>query len=691
MSFAFDSASSIDLDGLAQDSQHAVIVVSEDGQITAWNSAAAMLFGWSEKEAVGEALGMIFSPGDRESGIPASELSRARKHGCCDDTGWLLRKDGSRFWGSGVVLQLVDKGIRSFVKLVRDRTQEKLAEEALRGSEARHRRITETMPQLVWRSRTDGFWDWATPQWTLFTGQSEVDSLGYGWFEMVHPDDRTETERCWTAATEAGTEFEVEHRLRRADGEYRWFKTRAVPFREPADELGFILHWFGTSTDIHAIREAQDRILFLAYHDVLTGAANRILLHETLGRELVATSAGTSLAILYVDLDRFKECNDRVGYSGGDAVLKEVVGRLRSALSADDFLARVGGDEFVVLHRVDDLSEVEDFATALTRSVIGPLAVDGHLFHLGASIGVAVSPDDGFEADELLRRATVALSKAKGDGGAKAYCFEIAMDQAARARRLMLGDLDEAIEEGKLHLHYQPFFSLRSGKMRGFEALARWMHPRRGLVSPADFIPLAESSGRIERLGSWALDQACTAAASWPEPLAIAVNLSTAQFRGDGLVAQVAAALKKSGLPASRLELEVTESLLIEDTDRVLQTLRTLKETGLRIALDDFGTGYSSLSYLRRFPFDKVKIDQSFVKAMADDKASAAIVSAIVSLGHSLELTITAEGIENERQLELLRQAGCDEAQGYLLGVPSADISSAANGERLLGPAVSAT
>ncbi|WP_428392791.1 putative bifunctional diguanylate cyclase/phosphodiesterase [Lichenicoccus sp.] len=666
----FGSAAPLDLTRLQKASQYAVVLVDGDGIVTAWSNAACTVFGWSADEMIGRTFALLFLQGDREAGLPALELSDARERGCCDDARWLLRKDGSRFWASGMVLSLADGYPCSFIKVVRDRTQEKNAQEAIRASEAQHRLITESVPQLVWRSRIDGHWDWASPQWTSYTGQSQAGSLGHGWLEMVHPEDRDETERVWSSATSQGMEFEVEHRLRRHNGGYFWFKTRAVPLREAAGERPALLHWFGTSTDIHAAREAQDRILFLAHHDALTGAANRILLQETLERQLPAARSGRELGVFYIDLDRFKECNDRIGYSGGDAVLRQIAERLRSSLPETALLARVGGDEFVVLQDGANASELERVAQTLTRSVEGPLHVDEHVFHLGASVGVAVCPGDGSNADELIRRATVSLARAKADGGNRAYRFNNAMDEAARARRVLIGDLDDAIENGGLHLHYQPFFSLADGRLRGFEALARWNHPRRGTVSPSEFIPLAETSGRVDRLGIWALNRACAAAQSWLEPCAIAVNLSAAQFRGEGLTGHIAAALERTGLAPERLELEVTESLLIEDTESVLRKLRAIRELGLRIALDDFGTGYSSLSYLRRFPFDKVKIDRSFVQGMSEDKAAAAIVAAIVSLGHSLDLTITAEGVETEHQLELLRRAGCDEAQGYLLGIP---------------------
>lgn len=633
------------------------------------------LFGWLDVEIIGHQIDVIFSLSDREAGAAKAEMARATDQGCSDDTCWLLHKDGTRFWASGMLLPLADGEPGGFIKIIQNRAEVKEADDALRQSEQLHRLVTETVPQLVWRSRTDGFWDWASPQWTSFTGQTTADSLGTGWLDVVHPADRAETESSWTTATDAGTQFSVEHRLRRTDGVFRWFKTRAVPLSDTADSGRTILHWFGTSTDIHAVRDAQDRSLFLAHHDDLTGAANRTLLRQTLEAAIQAEGDPPSFFVLCVDIDKFKDCNDRVGHRGGDAALREIANRLRSALRAGDLLARVGGDEFVIVRMVDRVP-IGDFGHELVRRIAAPIQFDDHVFHVSASVGVARYPDDGRDPDELLRCADTAMIRAKRDGGDRASSFEAGMDLAANERRLLLDDLDEAIENGMLFLHFQPFFSLKNGDLCGFEALARWTHPRRGIVPPSVFIPLAETSGRIGRLGLALLEQACGAAKGWPRPWTVALNLSPAQFRGDDLIDQVRNVLGRSRLAADRLELEVTEGLLIDDPDDVLAKLLALKALGIRIALDDFGTGYSSLSYIRRFPFDKVKIDRQFVQSIGDDRVSEAIVSAVVAIGQPLRLTITAEGVETDRQLELVRALGCDQAQGYFLGMPEAELDA---------------
>ncbi len=650
---------------------HAVILIDAAGLIRSWGDAAAALFGWPRDEIIGVEYGALFIDEDRDADIPRHELAQAEQQGCVDDFRWHVRRDGSRFWATGMVLACLSGEARCFVKVIRNRTDLKQAQELLQHSEAQLRLLAETIPQLVWRSSSDGDWDWASPQWTQFTGQTQAASLRHGWLEIIHPADRAATEEIWRVATGSEREFVVEHRLRRADGSYCWFKTRAVPVPGvDGDQAG--LRWFGTSTDIGQIRESQAHVLFLAQHDTLTGAANRALLRDTLADEMRSGRVGRTLGVLCLDLDRFKICNDRVGHRGGDQILRESASRLAACQRPGDLLARIGGDEFVLLRDDDDVAGIAAFADRVVTSLARPFRVEMHELLLGASIGIAVSPQDGEDPDELLRRADVALYRAKRLGGNRACRFETVMDEEVRERRLLIGRLEQAIAGDRLHLHYQPFFDIVGGRLRGFEALVRWTDPEHGEIPPSAFIPLAEMSGLIVPLGSWVLEQACLAASSWNTPCAIAVNLSPAQFRSGHLLMQIERILRRAGLAPDRLELEVTESLLIEDVDQVLESLRAIKRLGVRVALDDFGTGYSSLSYLRRFPFDKVKIDRSFIHAMAEDEASRSIVDAIISLGHSLRLRVTAEGIETEHQLAMLRACGCDEAQGFLLGKPAA-------------------
>jgi diguanylate cyclase (GGDEF)-like protein len=380
-----------------------------------------------------------------------------------------------------------------------------------------------------------------------------------------------------------------------------------------------------------------------------------------------ARRSGQQIAVVCVNLDGFKAINDALGHSIGDRLLKGVAKRLRSSLREGDFLARLSADEFVVIH--PGIAKPEDagqLAKRLIHAVGEPYLIEGHTVLVSASAGIAIAPGDGDEAERLLKHADLALSRPKAGARGTFSFFEAAMDAKAQERRKLEIDLRAAIEDGNLRPHYQPLVDLASGRITGFEALARWPHPQRGMVPPSEFIPIAEETGLIATIGSIVLRQACRDAARWPGELRVAVNLSPLQFRVGNLLGVVMDALKQSGLPAKRLELEITETALMENSDHVIATLHALRMLGVRMSMDDFGTGYSSLSYLRKFPFDKLKIDQSFVRGLADNQDAQAIVRAIVSLGRGLGVTVTAEGIETEAELGCLRNEGCNEGQGYL-------------------------
>jgi len=424
--------------------------------------------------------------------------------------------------------------------------------------------------------------------------------------------------------------------------------------------------------DLSERKRAEDMIRHLAHHDALTALPNRFLFADRLSQALeMAGRAQHGLAVLCIDLDRFKFVNDLLGHQGGDQLLKQVAERLRAAIRSMDTVARLGGDEFAI---VQPLTEGPDAAASLAARLVEalslPFEVDGQQMEIGASIGISIFPGDGDTGPKLLKNADTALYRAKRDGRGRFCFFEPGMDMRLQERRALEQDLRHALDRGEMDVEYQPLFDCRSGDIEGFEALLRWNHPIRGRVAPTDFIPVAEESGLIAALGQWVLQTACAEAASWSRPLRIAVNLSPTQFRQHDLPAIVAAVLARTGLAAHRLELEVTESLLIDDTAHALEILNQLKRLGARISLDDFGTGYSSLSYLRRFPFDKLKIDKSFVQAFGEDQEAAAIIRAIVALGRSLHLSVTAEGVETAAQLELLQKQQCNQVQGFLLSRP---------------------
>lgn len=418
-------------------------------------------------------------------------------------------------------------------------------------------------------------------------------------------------------------------------------------------------------------RHAQAEALFLAKHDSLTGLANLRMLAETANSALARSGRNNiCIAALVIDLDRFKEINDTFGHNVGDEALKIVATRLKSATRAEDMVARLGGDEFVVLQvGMNQPDGATYLAARLLKILAEPCEINGLKLVCAASIGVAISPTDIDNWDGLLSRAEIALDRAKGSNRGNASFFEIGMDQMFRARRRLEADLRRALDTSAFQLAFQPVIDFKKGEFIGFEALLRWPDGWEA-QSPATFIPVAEQSGLIVPIGAWVLKTACEEAAAWTKPLKIAVNLSPLQFSHGDIVAVVDEVLKSSGLDPCRLELEVTESLWLQDSETVLHQLAQLRSRGISIALDDFGTGYSSLSYLWKFPFDKVKVDRSFVTQMEIDPKAAAIVDTVVALGRTLGLTITAEGVETPEQAKALKHAGCDQGQGYLFGRP---------------------
>jgi diguanylate cyclase (GGDEF)-like protein len=416
-----------------------------------------------------------------------------------------------------------------------------------------------------------------------------------------------------------------------------------------------------------------------ARHDELTGLCHRTLFLDCVRQAIARTRReGRTVAVLCLDLDRFKEVNDTLGHPIGDLLLKAVAGRLLDNLREVDTAARLGGDEFAIaLAGLDEPTGADALARRLLAALAEPYHVDGHEVVVGASIGIAIWPVDGDDPERLLKCADLALYRAKTDGRGTFHFFEKGMDARLQARRALEQDLRRALAEGAFEIHYQPFIDLGSEEPTGFEALLRWNHPERGQVSPADFIPLAEETGLIIPLGEWVLRRACAEAATWPAPLKVAVNLSPAQFRHPELIRVILSALQDSGLDPGRLELEITESVLMQDSEATLATLRQLRELGVRISMDDFGTGYSSLSCLPSFPFDKIKIDQSFVRSLERCPDSAAIVRAVIHLGRSLGMATTAEGVETSDQLAYLQREGCQEVQGFYFSpaVPVGDLA----------------
>ena len=575
--------------------------------------------------------------------------------------------------GSVVEVRLVPLAGGGAVLTFTDITARKAAEIRVTQSEARL--------ALALDAGSDGLWDsdlatgaaWCSERWWQVLGYQPGDLEAHArtWRMLVHPEDAPLTERTLEDHLEGRTAlYECEHRMRRSDGAWAWLLTRGRVVARAED--GRPLRFVGTQIDISARKAAEGQIAHMARHDGLTDLPNRALFYDRLDERLgELRQRGGSAAVLCLDLDRFKAVNDRLGHLAGDTVLRAVAHRIRVEMHAEDVVARLGGDEFAVLvAEGGDLAAIEDLARRLILSVNAPIPFGEQRMEVGLSIGIALVPEHGQSGEEVFKRADLALYRAKLEGRNTHRVFESAMDEAVAERRDLECDLREAIEANELTLHYQPQMTTGGRDLVGFEALVRWRHPTRGLVPPSVFVPLAEESGLIMALGEWVLRAACREAASWDRPLKIAVNLSPLQFQQPDLAERVLAILAEARLPPARLELEITESVIINDMARALSILRRLKSFGISIAMDDFGTGYSSLATLQAFPFDKIKIDRSFVGHVEGSPQAAVIVRAVLGLGRSLGMGVVAEGVETSDQMRFLTEEECDEVQGYLVGRP---------------------
>ncbi len=651
----------------------AIYMLSPEGRVASWNAGAARLKGYSRDEALGLELAAFYSAEERAAGIPAKGIATARAEGKFNAEGWRYRKDGSRFWAHVTIEAVHDEQgqFLGFAKITRDMTRMKEDQLSLEAATARLDAALTNMHQGLCMFDAEGRLVLVNARAAAVFGiADQADLLGTSFETLVRlgvqrrsasasPDavrEALERHRACLANPDGGTLI-----VTLADG-----STLSID-HQPMPGGG----WVTTLDDITARREAEQRIAHMALHDGLTGLPNRISYIERLDEELArATRTDARVAVIGIDLDRFKEINDLHGHATGDAVLTAIAERMSKTLASGEFVARFGGDEFAALKLYTDEAALSDFVCRLEDAVSTPLQSQGITVFPGGSIGVAVFPMDGQTREQIVNNADLAMYRAKDMVGRQTCYYEQGMDEAARKRRIIANDLREAIDRGELSLAYQVQKDVSTERVVGYEALLRWQHPSDGWISPVDFIPIAEESGEIVRIGEWVLRTACAEAAQWPEPWRIAVNLSPVQLMHVDLTEVVKSALVESGLPAGRLELEITETAFVADKVRALHILRQIKALGVSIAIDDFGTGYSSLDTLNSFPFDKIKIDKSFLLDSDTNHQARAIIRAVLALGQSLEVPVLAEGLESEDQLRLLRSEGCQEAQGYLWGRP---------------------
>ncbi|MCB8889233.1 bifunctional diguanylate cyclase/phosphodiesterase [Vreelandella malpeensis] len=540
------------------------------------------------------------------------------------------------------------------------------AQQALRISEQRFKNISEATSDWIWETDARQTLTFLSERFTILTGLSRSDWIGRPLSELLDHDAARLT--ATASDDDVPGRKPVDCRMRDHHGHLRHCQLFACEVREGGRLQGYQ----GTVCDITPEIEARAHIEHISHHDALTGLANRHHLHHYLGHRLDEyVSAEQPLFLLALDLDRFKPINDTFGHLAGDTVLKEVANAISRCTRESDFIARPGGDEFVIVTTgCRTVKSAERFCQRLIEQINRPIRVGDIDVNVGASIGVAIAPEHGRVAGELLRYADIALHEAKAGERNRFNLYEPTMNERIMTRRQLEMDLRQALHQDEFRVFFQPRFDARSRKVLGAEALVRWAHPSRDLLSPASFIVLAEDTGLIFELSDWVLRAACRHALAWDDALIVSVNLSAVEFQRADLVERVQNALKETGLAAHRLELEITENVMLEDAVSALRMMHRLKALGVRLSMDDFGTGYSSLGYLRRYPFDGLKIDRSFIMEMEQSQSSQAIVDAIISMGHALSLTVTAEGIETAEQLDRLIELTCDQAQGFYLARP---------------------
>jgi diguanylate cyclase (GGDEF)-like protein/PAS domain S-box-containing protein len=665
---------------------YAIYMLNPDGTVANWNAGAERAKGYTRDEIVGKHFSCFYSAADQAAGVPGRGLEIARSQGRFEAEGWRMRKDGTPFWAHVVIDAIHDDAgaLMGFAKITRDCTERRERElQLLRAKDLAERYNTELtslssfleavvshIPScvlvldavsrriLLANRQAETMFGGTREQMQGKTVQECLPPAVHEFFDRLTNDAL----RSDGALREAGQEELT------SPGGPRTLRSKTLVFHSSDPRSRYVLLIADDITDENA---AHAQVRYMAHHDTLTGIPNRRLFREQLLKALNPDYPARTAAVLCLDLDNFKSVNDTLGHQYGDELLRQLARRLAKNLREQDTLARLGGDEFaVVLPGVEKTDDLRQMAQRLIDAVREPFQVDGHTVPVSVSIGIATASAQECSADHLLRYADMALYEAKRNGRNCLAFFQPEMEAAALKRHEMEMDLRQAILSHQLHLHYQPIKDISHVRTVGREALMRWQHPVKGLIMPNDFIFIAEETGLIHELGAFTLHEACREAMTWAPHETVAVNLSPTQFTNNALVSLVESALATSGLPASRLELEITESVLLANSEANLNTLNRLKQLGVKVALDDFGTGYSSLGYLRSFEFDKIKIDKSFTQDVESSKEALAIIRAINGIGRSLDIPTTAEGVETEAQLERLTQEGCSHFQGYLLGRP---------------------
>ncbi|MGH9946765.1 MAG: sensor domain-containing protein [Pyrinomonadaceae bacterium] len=649
------------------------------GFFTSLNRAGERITGYTRDEALTMNIADVVAP----DSLATANLMTQKK--LAEDISTTYEIDIVAKGGRTVSLELstrmiYEQGIPTGVQGIgRDITERKRTERALKESETRYRQLGEGIFHQVWTAEPDGQLDYVNARTLAYFNRTSLEIIGEGWQNIVHPDDLPECIRRWESSVKTGALYETEFRLRRHDGVYRWHKVTATCSR---DSRGSIVKWFGTNTDIEDQKNVEEKLNFYARHDSLTSLSNRAEFMSHL-RSAVERANGNEyarFAVLFLDLDRFKVVNDSLGHVVGDNLLIAIADRLRALVRPGDIVARLGGDEFtILLNRTGGTEAVIQVAERVQRKLSRPFKIDNYEVFTSASIGIIVSDEIMRQPEDFLRDADSAMYRAKEAGKARYEVFDREMHVRNMNLLQIETDLRHAIERDEFEVLYQPIIELDTGSISEFEALIRWRHPQHGLITPDEFIGVAEETGLLVDIGVWVLEQSCKQIAKWQKnlsaKLSVSVNLSAKQLMHPSLTKQVKHILRKTGLESGQLKLEVTESTVMEHSERALSILSGLNDLGVSLSTDDFGTGYSSLSYLQNFPFDRLKIDRSFIDKM-DDPKSAAIVKTILMLGENLDIEVVAEGVETKAQLEHLKILGCKYGQGYLFSRPVSAIDA---------------